>query len=210
MSSNKRIYLYFAIPIFSVALLAFILPKKNAHAPDESPSVYNTIAEIDSLDKWIQIKLDSAKPLQFLVDTSLWAGPPSWQEFPVSEANKEETTTAEYSSRALVFKIDSFYVISLVLQPGSYDWEQDAMYLYRPDRTLAKLTDELNTYHGYIDRNRVLYFDTKGKKLSDRTNYADINTKKRVKKPNEEFADESVYIYKTVSALPFYRLLRIK
>ena len=90
---------------------------------------------------------------------------------------------------------------------GSGDWVHYIDYYFRPDGSLAKIDADLNTFYGHLTALRTLYFNKSGKLLRKISHFYSMSDKKSIK-PNEEFTDEKIYIYKKVSQLPFASLLK--
>jgi len=53
---------------------------------------------------------------------------------------------------------------------------------------------------------RERFYDPRGRLLSSSQQFLDLETEKK-KKPGADFEDETIPLYRTVKALPFYTLL---
>jgi len=134
-------------------------------------------------------------------------GPEAWKEF----RSERERTKAESGDNmnqiaSVWSKNGKVVVTKLSLTSPSGDWVHFINYYYREDGTLAKTQAQLNTFYGDVSVLRELYFQTSGKVIRSTTRYLDLKTKKPIRKP-AEFFDQEVPVYKTVSELPFAKLL---
>src|SRR5215510_14122889 len=127
-----------------------------------------------------------------------------WREFK-SEEEREEVVTE--NDKANVFAKDGAVVLAnYTFQSPSGDWAHYVNYYFRTDGALAKIHARLNTFYGNMIVIRERFYDPKGKLLSSSQQFLDLETKKK-KKPGADFEDETIPLYRTVKALPFYTLL---
>jgi hypothetical protein len=129
-----------------------------------------------------------------------------WREFkPKSERDMDYI--GSLMSNAIVWSKDGAVVlVSCVLQSPSGDWAHQISYYFREDGPLAKIHANLGTFYGPMTVIRERFYDPKGRLLSLSQQFLDLETKEK-KKPGTEFEDETIPLYRTVKALPFYTLL---
>src|SRR5215510_1577797 len=129
-----------------------------------------------------------------------------WREFK-SEEERDEVVTE--NDKANVFAKDGAVVLAnYTFQSPSGDWTHYVNYYFREDGALARIHARLNTFYGNMTVIRERFYDPKGRLLSSSQQLLDLETKKR-KKPGTdgEFIDEPIPVYRTVKALPFYKLM---
>jgi len=134
-------------------------------------------------------------------------GPEEWKEFRSErERTKAETGDNMNQTAAVWTKNGKLVVTKMSLTSPSGDWVHFINYYYREDGTLAKIQAQLNTFYGDVSVVREQYFQANGKVIRSTTRYLALGTKKPVRKP-KDFFDQEVTVYKTVSELPFAKLL---
>ena len=92
--------------------------------------------------------------------------------------------------------------------PGAKDWVLFANYYFRADGTLAKKNELLNTTHGRVSMSRETLFGCQGEELKATQEFVDLSTKRKRKRPGDDFVDEPSRVFKRVEELPFYGALR--
>ena len=112
-----------------------------------------------------------------------------------------ETVAVVYVDRETT--IAAFFEI----QSESGDWVLFADYYFRPNRSLAKRHERLNTFYGNASVIREAYFGCHGEDFGGTTRHLDLSTQ-RPKAPDPEFIDEPAPLYKRVEDLPFSSALR--
>ena len=139
----------------------------------------NVAGEEDKLDKWREFK--SAKQLE---DENLDESAYVWL--------KDGKTVVAY--------------FSFTSQSG--DWYHYVSYYFRADETLAKIHSQLNTFYsagGGVSVVREKFYSSGGKPLHTSIRYLDLKSQKQSRR--EDFEDRPIPVYKTVRALPFFKLL---
>jgi len=127
-----------------------------------------------------------------------------WREFK-SEEEREEVVTE--NDKANVFAKDGAVDLAYyTFQSPSGDWAHYVNYYFRTDGALAKIHARLNTFYGNMIVIRERFYDPRGRLLSSSQQFLDLETEKK-KKPGADFEDETIPLYRTVKALPFYTLL---
>ena len=111
---------------------------------------------------------------------------------------------------------DGATAIWMRLTSGSGDWFHFVEYCFRSDGTLARVNSTLNTFNAVdkdpekdvngASRRRERYFDGTGTQIKVSRRVLDLETKRPA--PTLQIMDDDEPIYKKVSALPFYRLLK--
>lgn len=131
----------------------------------------------------------------------------AWREFKSEDERKKADTGDNLNESAYVWERDGKVIgANFTLQGTSRDWAQFVMYYFRGDSTLAKSDSTLNTFNGGITVIRQDYYDSKGILLKGTTHCKDLKTQQP--KPCGDLQDRPAPFYKTVSQLPFYRLLK--
>lgn len=107
---------------------------------------------------------------------------------------------------------DGALAVSMTMRSGSGDWALFVEYCFRPDGTLARTTSTLNSFYTGDDIDegvslrRKRWFGAGKKQLKVWSEVRGLETNKL--QPRRQFTTQDEPIYKTVSALPFARLLR--
>jgi hypothetical protein len=135
---------------------------------------------------------------------------PMWRSFPSMKALEHATPDGPPQTQASVWPpVGGVVFVSLFFSDPSGDWAQFSDLCYRPDGTLARTVDTLNTFAGGEDdrgvsRVHALLFDGAGQILRRRSKVLDLQTRKPVKAP---FTDEKDRIFLRFADLPFSDLL---
>jgi hypothetical protein len=130
-----------------------------------------------------------------------------WREFKSDEERLDASTGDNLNDNANVLSKDGAVVLAYcTFQSPSGDWAHYVNYYFRKDGALAKIHARLNTFYGNMIVIRERFYDPKGRLLSSSQQFLDLETKKK-KKPGAGFEDETIPLYRTVKALPFYPLL---
>lgn len=130
-----------------------------------------------------------------------------WREFKTEDERKNADTGDNLNESAYVWARDGKVIgANFTLQSPSRDWAQLVMYYFRGDGSLAKSDSTLNAFGGGITVIRQDYYDSKGILLKGTTHCKDLKTQQS--RPCGDFEDRPAPFYKTVSQLPFYRLLK--
>jgi hypothetical protein len=139
-------------------------------------------------------------------------GQGTWREFPDPDALKGVTEEGAPNTQALVWRFpDGVLYVVMFFQSGSGDWAQYADHCFRPDGTLARVTDTFNTFEAGdddsqgISRIRIKYFSPDGTMLQKKSRLLDLQTRKPVKR---RYMDQDDVAYARVSDVPFFELLK--
>jgi hypothetical protein len=97
-------------------------------------------------------------------------------------------------------------VAVFTMETESGDWILDASYYFRPDGSLAKMHEHLNTFYGHATVIRDSFFGCHGEVYGSTTSHVDLKTK-QPKKPDPEFVDERAPLFKRIQDLPFFTAL---
>ncbi len=95
------------------------------------------------------------------------------------------------------------------IQTESGDWILYADYYFRPDGSLAKRHERLNTFHGNAAVIRDAFFGCRGEVHRRTSRHLDLQTKKE-KRPAPEFVDEHAPLFQRIQDLPFSSALKHK
>ena len=95
---------------------------------------------------------------------------------------------------------------NFTLRSESGDWDQFAMYYYREDGTLARISAQLTVRDGEISLIHEQFYDRKGLLIRASTKSCSLKTG-REKKPDRRFIPEPLPVYLTTDRLPFYPAL---
>ncbi len=133
--------------------------------------------------------------------------PSRWQEFKTEAAREKADTGDNLNENAYVWlKAGKVVGVNFTFQSPSRDWAHFAMYYFREDGTLAKIQSQLNSFYGDMTVRRESFFKSDGQLLHTTVKYFDLNSQKP-KKPEKDFPEFPVPVYKKVQDLPFYKLL---
>jgi len=134
-----------------------------------------------------------------------------WRSFPSASALEHATSDGPPHEQAFVAPGATGVVfVELFSTSPSGDWAQFADLCYRPDGSLARAVDTLNTFYDDgtegrgVSRVHTLHFDTAGKVISKRSKLLDLQTRKSVKRL---FRDQDDRIFLRLTDLPFSALL---
>ncbi len=88
------------------------------------------------------------------------------------------------------------------IQTESGDWVLFADYYFRPDGSLAKRHERLNTFYGNVSVLRDTYLGCHGEEYRGTTRYLDLKTQ-QPKEASSDFIDQRAPLFKRVQNLPF-------
>lgn len=167
------------------------------------------IAQIDTysaqVDRFIK---QNPKTLRIFADISgVDQTSPQWREFR-SEKDREKASTGDnLNENAYVWKGSGRVVgANFTFQSPSGDWAHLIMYYFREDGSLAKIDAQLNSFYGEVSVIRIRHYSERGGLLKSSSRHLDLQTRKP-KKPDADFIDQPIPVYRNVSALPFHKLL---
>jgi hypothetical protein len=123
----------------------------------------------------------------------------TWREVKPRNGSRGATATV-YIARGL--PAAAFFTI----QTLSGDWVLYADYYFRPDGSLAKTHERLNSFHSGTSAIRDAYFGCYGEAQGDATRHLDLKTRKP-KQPDTELADVRAPLFMRVQSLPFFSAL---
>jgi hypothetical protein len=126
-----------------------------------------------------------------------------WKEF---KNDKELENTTWYQASGVFTQAGKIVVTRFTFTSPSGDWYHFIDYYFRDDGSLAKIHARLNTFYGNISVIRNRYFDSAGLLIKETKSFHDVKTDRVAKEP-AGFMDEPIPLYKTVSDLPFSKLL---
>jgi hypothetical protein len=174
-----------------------------------------TVAEIDracdAAEKRAGPQTKGARIFADVAPDEPGAGP-MWRSFPSMKALEHATPDGPPQTQASVWPpVGGVVFVSLFFASGSGDWAQFTDLCYRPDGTLARTVDTLNTFAGGDDdrgvsRVHTLLFDGAGQIIRRRSKVLDLQTRKPVKTPFPS-NDEKDRIFLRFADLPFSDLL---
>lgn len=128
---------------------------------------------------------------------------PIWRKFRSEKSLEVFRESNEVYEIAFVWRqARKIVAVNFTFTSGSGDWAHYVFHRFRLDGTLARIEADLRTFYGHMSVERVFYYDTRGNRLQKRTRYRDLSTDKP-KKPDDNFIDNQVTIYKTTKRLPF-------
>jgi hypothetical protein len=134
--------------------------------------------------------------------------PNRWREFKSEEDRAKADTGYNLNGNAYVWLKDGRVVFAhFTFQSPSRDWVHYIRYYFRADGTLAKLDAILNTFYGDVSIERRWHFGPSANLLRATEQIYRLGTREKTKRP-AEFYDAPVPLYRTVTALPFYHLLK--
>ena len=107
---------------------------------------------------------------------------------------------------AIVF-FDRSAPMTVLLQFNSEDHTLFAYYYFRPDGTLAKREEQLNTFNGEITALRDVWVSCDGKQLKSTKKYFILGSKTETT-PGPNFIDRFAPLCRSVRDLPFYPMLQ--
>lgn len=119
-----------------------------------------------------------------------------WREVAKSE---NEVATVVFQNKLVVQAV-------VTTADESGDWVLTSTSYFRPDGTLARQIEQLDTMNGNARVLRDSYFDCAGKALKRSARHLDLNTK-QAKPAATDFIDHAAPVYKRTRDLPFFRAL---
>jgi hypothetical protein len=123
-----------------------------------------------------------------------------WRE--VKRGRESTGTTADvYVANGV--PVAAFFTI----QTLSGDWALYADYYFRPDGSLAKMHERLNTFHRGASVIRDAWFGCHGEAYGGTAHHLDLKTKKPTQ-PGPESIDERAPLFMRVQNLPFFSALK--
>ena len=143
-------------------------------------------------------------PQRFFAEIEDSSGEPGhkteWHEF----ATKDELEKNEnhFNAAFVWLREGDIVAVNFTFSDGSQDWFQYADYCFDSRGRLAGIQEELRTAFGEIVAKRTYVYGESGKLLIKTERFTDMDNH-TPKKPDEEFIDEKLPIYRRVSHLPF-------
>jgi hypothetical protein len=184
------------IPRYTILLLLIMAYPAFAQT---KPSVAEINAYILKIDRFTKTK----KHRVFADVSSVDDEKERWREF---KSDKELEDTTWYQAADVFTQSGKIVVARFTFTSPSGDWYHFIDYYFRADGSLAKIHARLNTFYGKVSVIRNRYFDSAGRLIKETKSFNDVKTDRVIKKP-VDFIDEPIPLYKTVSDLPFSKLL---
>jgi hypothetical protein len=160
-------------------------------APCEGPN------KIDEFAVQTDVQLKRMKASTFAETYSLQG--PIWRE--VKPEGRAGTVATVYVADGI--PAAAFFTI----QTLSGDWVLYASYYFRPDGSLAKMHERLNTFRSYTSAVRDTYFGCQGESFGGAAHHLDLKTGKP-KQPDGDFIDERAPVFIHARNLPFFTALK--
>jgi hypothetical protein len=136
--------------------------------------------------------------------------PSHWRQFLDETSWRDAGGEDGLDNAAFVWiRADRSIQVNFTFQSGSGDWVNYANYCFRPDGSLAMVKSTLNTFYGEMTVERENLYSPEGTRLDKRIRFLDLRSKK-LKKPSANFVDNKPPVFKNISNLPFYSLLKTK
>lgn len=169
-----------------------------------------TVTQIENYVKSVS-RLTKNKKQRIFADTSSDENA-NWQEFKTETLRENADTGDNLNQNAYVWlENKKIVVVVFTFQSSSRDWAHFVNYYFRPNGTLAKVEAKLNTFYGNMTIERNYYVNTKGKILIKNIKYRDLSSQKPISNDDVKkrfFYDEGIKVFKTVSSLPFIKLIK--
>jgi hypothetical protein len=138
-----------------------------------------------------------------------------WQDFASTRALERAARQSELHAQAFLWPaVEGVTAVELLFDSESGDWSHFANLCYRPDGSLARLVDTLNTWYtetedsadqgGPVSRVHTKHFDERGHRLRARAAVLDLESRRPVRR---SFMDQDDHVFKCLGALPFGHLL---
>ena len=189
-------------PVIMVWLLAgLFLP----HVVRAQTTCAEQVFEIENYCKKIDrfIKANQKSSRVFVSTSPNAENPENWREYNTQAKHPGDdpnTTASVWLSHGKIVGV------SFSSQNESRDQAQNAMYYYREDGTLARISSQLNVLKGEITFIREQFYDRKGLLIRGSTKSCSLKTG-RESKIEKRFSPEPLAVYLTTDRLPFYQAL---
>ena len=187
-----------ALTSLTLAGLVTVSPATGSHGDVSSIRRYRS-----QVDAYVRLHKDSFDAVK-RERGPLNDGNGPWQRWPVS--SKHDQLDSDAGAR-IWRRNGQVTLVVFTIQSDSGDWALFASHYYRPDGSLAMLESTLNTFVGDVSVERDWYYASDGSALDFKSRCYKLGTRQRLR-PCGDFYDVPVPVYRTVSKLPFYRLLR--
>ncbi|HEY6805193.1 MAG TPA: hypothetical protein VI306_16575 [Pyrinomonadaceae bacterium] len=185
---------------YSTLLLLLMLTASSSAFAQTKPSV----AEIDAYALKIDRFTKANKKHRLFADVSSQDDEKEqWKEF---KNDKQLEAATWYEASHVFTRTGKIVVARFTFTSPSGDWYHFIDYYFRDDGSLAKIHARLNTFYGNISVIRNRYFDSAGSLIKETKSFHEVKTDRVAKEP-AGFMDEPIPLYKTVSDLPFSKLL---
>jgi hypothetical protein len=191
-----------------------LLASRSVATAGAPAAALSTPAEIDKACDAAEMRADKHKDSgRFFGEVTPDDAPrtAAWRSFPSHEALDHATPDGPPNTQAMVWPaVNGVVYVAMFFTSESGDWAQFADLCYRPDGSLARTVDTLNSFYGGdedrngVSRVHILLFDAAGKIIQKRSRLLDLQTRKPVKRA---FGDEKDRIFKRLTDLPFSPLL---
>jgi hypothetical protein len=195
------------VPLPQLLILAGILLPGAPLAVDSTVPCDNT-NKIDAFAVQLDARLKGMKVRTF---AETYAQPRSiWNEVKRGEVKRGNESTGTV---AAVYVADGLPVAAFfTIQTASGDWVLYADYYFRPDGSLARRHERLNTFRTNASVIRDAWFGCHGEAYGGTTQHVDLKTNKP-KQPSADsiapdFIDQLAPLYMRVQSLPFFSALK--
>ncbi len=183
------------------------------HSRPESSGKGETVEPVESYCGEVEKLIEVAPEGDFVfAQAKISADRYAWRQFKSDAERLASEGDDDATNAALVWIRDgSVVAVNTATDSPSRDWLLYARYCFRQDGTLARVHSELNTFYGHVSVIRDRYFAKNGEVIGSREKFLDIHTREPKKlRPEDDFIDEPLPIYKSVRKLPFYALLKAR
>jgi hypothetical protein len=174
----------------------------------------STITEIDRYAASLQRLSKSSKNIVVADTSDEYGKGGGWKRFASERALEKFRQERETYSIAFNWKKSGKLVVTNFTDfSPSGDWALYSYHTFRPNGTIAKVEVELRTFHGNYIMISDYYFDPHGKQIKKISKCLDLTTKKPKELTKEMLDNNSgaeVHFYKTVTRLPFARLIAVR
>lgn len=210
----KRLAIGYAISMWIVlahAVMPGVAQNPARRATTSQSRVAAQIAAIEKyckgIDRYIEL---GSKPVRFFADVSDGkTEKPRWQEFS-SSRKRDEFAEESYQTADVWRRAGRTILVLHSFSSPSGDWMHAVNYYFRADGTLCRTSSTLRTFYTSDARPlrvvRNQFYDVRGKLLGTSAEYFDIRTGKKQK--SVSYFKNDPPVYKRVSNLPFYDLLK--
>jgi hypothetical protein len=165
-----------------------------------------TVATINTYTKQIDRNVNPKQARLFGDMSGIEDQNSKWQEFKTARQRDGAGNGDNLNESAAVWTRQGKVVrADFTFTSPSGDWMHFITYHFRDDGSLAKLHAQLNTFYGNVSVVRVQYFNTAGAVIHSTKKFLDMKSQRTIKP--QEFMDNPVTVFRSISELPFHTLL---
>ena len=196
-------------PVIIVWLLAllFCFPQVVKGQATCIEQVADIQAYCKRIDRFIKGNPDSRRVFDRTSLKNADQAPNAWRETE-GDHGRGDTRSNLKESAYVWLSQGKIVAVNFTFQGASRDWVQYAMYYYREDGTLARISAQLNVLNREMTFIREQFYDRKGVLLRGSTKSCALKTG-RERKPERDYIPEPLPRYLTTDLLPFYQAERI-